>query len=131
MVIPPLQGQGIWRMILQRILRSIAYKYRYIFTLSNLINKFGSNLLLANLPNTSVGCGLFHLNISLSWICITHAPKLNKAVSKRIASMVISVLLKSRSLRMSYQIVFYCCYRHGRSSFVLFSLLEVVILLMC
>ncbi|KAF5789834.1 hypothetical protein HanXRQr2_Chr09g0375871 [Helianthus annuus] len=103
MVIPPLQGQGIWRMILQRILRLL----------------------------TNIGCGLFHLNISLSWICITHAPKLNKAVSKRIASMVISVLLKSRSLRMSYQIVFYCCYRHGRSSFVLFSLLEVVILLMC
>ncbi|MFS7964169.1 hypothetical protein Hanom_Chr08g00747041 [Helianthus anomalus] len=107
MVIPPLQGRGIWRMILQRILRLL----------------------------TNIGCGLFHFNISVSWICNTHAHKLNKVVSKfdceNRRRLVISVLLKSRSLRMGYQIVFYCYYRRGRSSFVLFSLLEVVILLMC
>ncbi|KAF5784207.1 hypothetical protein HanXRQr2_Chr02g0059391 [Helianthus annuus] len=64
MVIPPLQGQGIWRMILQRILRLL----------------------------TNIGCGLFHLNISLSWICITHAHE--DCEYKR--RLVISILLKSR-----------------------------------
>uniref|UniRef100_A0A251UN68 Putative phosphatidylinositol Kinase, Armadillo-type fold protein n=1 Tax=Helianthus annuus TaxID=4232 RepID=A0A251UN68_HELAN len=47
---------------------------------------------------TNIGCELFHLNIYPSWICSTHAHKLKKAVSKRIASIsgvsahVVSVL---------------------------------------
>ncbi|KAJ0811755.1 putative phosphatidylinositol 3-kinase [Helianthus annuus] len=36
---------------------------------------------------TNIGCELFHLNIYPSWICSTHAHKLKKVVSKRIASI--------------------------------------------